>query len=55
MLFFSFSFEREGSPEDFYNPNEDAEPGMQKQGLYEVFPGLKTHLGIAKIIWNIKN
>ncbi len=28
LLSFRFSFEREGSPVEFYNPNEDAEPGM---------------------------
>lgn len=27
VLSFRFSFEREGSPEEFYNPSEDAEPG----------------------------
>lgn len=31
LLSFRFSFEREGSPEEFYNPSEDAEPGMGEE------------------------
>lgn len=28
LSYFRFSFEREGSPIEFYNPDEDEEPGM---------------------------
>ena len=48
LLFFRFSFEREGSPEEFYNPYEDEESGMvqEKEGHKTLTRMTHSHLKI---------